>query len=186
MQNVISREKVMTELRAAVADTLRLDETAVEPGRSLVLDLAAESLDFLDINYRMEQAFGIKMARHFVLEHAEEIFGEGTMVDDLGRLTQRGVSLLRRRYGEVAISDEMVGVDMGEVPALITVDAIADTVMDLLATLPQECKCGATGWSTADGTHIVCSACGEPAEFVDGDRQIQTWLRAVETEDPSS
>ncbi len=186
MQKVISRERVMTELRAAVADTLRLDETAVEPGRSLVLDLAAESLDFLDINYRMEQTFGIKMARHFVLEHAEEIFGEGTMVDDLGRLTQRGVSLLRRRYGRAAISDEMVGVDIGEVPALITVDAIADTVMDLLATLPQECNCGATGWSTADGTHIVCSACEVPAELVDGDRQIRTWLRAVETEDPSS
>lgn len=186
MQNLISREKVMSELRMAVADTLRLDETAVESGHSLVYDLAAESLDFLDINYRMEQAFGIKMARHFVLEHAEEVFGEGSMVDELGRLTHRGVSLLQRRYPEAAISDEMVGVDMGEVPGLITVDAIADTVMGLLATLPRECRCGATGWSTADGTHIVCSACREPAEFVDGDRQIRTWLRAAETEDPLS
>jgi len=186
MQNVISRERVLGELRAAVADTLRLDETAVEPGHSLVNDLAAESLDFLDINYRMEQAFGIKMARHFFLEHAEEIFGEGSMVDDLGRLTQRGVSLLRRRYGEGAISDEMIGLDMSEVPALITVDAMADTVVDLLATLPEKCRCGAAGWSTSDGTHIVCNGCGEPAELVDGDRQIRTWLRTIKTEDPSS
>lgn len=186
MQNVIDREKVMTELRSAVADTLRLDEAAVEPTHSLVRDLAAESLDFLDINYRMEQAFGIKMARHFVLEHAEEIFGEGTMVDDLGRLTQGGVALLRRRYPEGEIGDEMVGFDMGEVPALITVDAIADTVMDLLSTLPEECPCGATAWSTADGTHIVCKVCDRPADLVDGDRRIRTWLRTVETEVSSS
>jgi acyl carrier protein len=186
MQDVISRERVISELRAAVADTLRLDETAVEPEHSLVNDHAAESLDFLDINYRMEQTFGIKMARHFDLEHAEEIFGEGTMVDDLGRLTQEGVSLLRRRYGDNAIGDDMIGLDMGEVPALITVDAMADTVMDLLATLPEKCRCGAAGWSTDDGTHIVCTACGDPAELVDGDRQIRTWLRAMDTEDPSS
>ncbi len=176
----------MTELRAAVADTLRLDATAVQPEHSLVNDLAAESLDFLDINYRMEQTFGIKMARHFVLEHAEEIFGEGTMVDDLGRLTREGVALLRRRYGDDAIGDDAIGLGMGEVPALITVDAMADTVMDLLATLPATCRCGASAWSTDDETHIVCTACGDPAELVDGDRQIRTWLRTMETENPDS
>jgi len=41
----------------------------------LTLDLNAESLDFLDISYNLEQTFGLKMARHFVLDYVEESWG---------------------------------------------------------------------------------------------------------------
>ena len=52
-----------------------LDLTRFLPGgycTLLMADLGAESLDFLDLNYRLEQTFGIRMARHFVLERRIE------------------------------------------------------------------------------------------------------------------
>ena len=75
-QDLITEEKVLDELKKAVEETLSVDEASIKPGSSLINDLGAESLDFLDINYRLEQTFGIKMARHFILEHIEEMFGE--------------------------------------------------------------------------------------------------------------
>jgi acyl carrier protein len=68
-QNILTEEKVMEELKKAIIETLRVEEVQIKPETSLINDLGAESLDFLDINYRLEQAFGMKMARHFVLEH---------------------------------------------------------------------------------------------------------------------
>ena len=76
-QNLITEEKVFQELKKAIVETLRADDNSIRPETSLINDIGAESLDFLDINYRLEQAFGIKMARHFVLEHIEDMFGEG-------------------------------------------------------------------------------------------------------------
>jgi len=81
-QNLITEETVFAELKKAIVETLRVEENAIKPESSLIKDLGAESLDFLDINYRLEQTFGIKMARHFILEHIEEMFGEGSAIDE--------------------------------------------------------------------------------------------------------
>ena len=77
-QNLITEQRVFDEVKKAIVETLRVDENQIKPESSLIKDIGAESLDFLDINYRLEQIFGIKMARHFILEHVEEIFGEGS------------------------------------------------------------------------------------------------------------
>ncbi len=176
MNHQISPQRVLREVRAVVADSLRLDEADVRPENSCVLDLGAESLDFLDINYQIEQVFGIKMARSFFLEHAEELFGEGTTIDDGGRVTDRGAALLRLRYGTTAIPAERNALDIDEVPALITVQAIADAVADILASLPDRCACGVADWVCDDGTHVVCRACDNPARYEDGDELIRRWL----------
>src|SRR2546428_300733 len=99
-QELVTEERVFRELKRSIAESLRIDLESIQPDSSLVGNLGAESLDFLDINYRLEQAFGIRMARHFVLEHVEEIFGEGSAIDQNGRLTQRGAELLKLRLGD--------------------------------------------------------------------------------------
>src|SRR5208283_2070320 len=99
MQNFISEQKVIDEVKKAVAETLSSDVTGMDAENSLIKDLGAESLDFLDINYRVEQTFGIKMARHFILEHIEEMFGEGSAIDENGHLTDKAVQL-NIRFGE--------------------------------------------------------------------------------------
>lgn len=181
-QNIVTEEKVFEELKKAIVETLRVDADSIKPESSLINDLGAESLDFLDINYRLEQAFGMKMARHFVLEHVEEMFGEGSAIDDDGQLTDKAVALLKIRFGDKMDSLEP-GMDMDEVPALVTAQSISGGVMDILSSLPDKCsKCGSSEWKTEDGIKIQCSSCGEPATFTNGDDLIKDWLTNVQEE----
>jgi len=94
-QQLVTKERIEQEVRKAVAETLGCDADAVEMDKSLIEDLEAQSLDFLDINFRLEQAFGVKMARHFVLEHVEEVFGEGKAIDENSEVTEAAVKLLK-------------------------------------------------------------------------------------------
>ena len=55
-QDLITEEQVFSELKKAIVETLRVDEGNIKPESSLIKDLGAESLDFLDVNYRLEQA----------------------------------------------------------------------------------------------------------------------------------
>ncbi len=181
-QNIITEEHILEELKKAIVETLRVDESLITPGASLINDLGAESLDFLDINYRLEQAFGIKMARHFVLEHIEEMFGEGTAIDENGRLTDKAIALLKIRFGD-RMSDLKPGMDMDEIPAMITVQSMAQGVMDILNSLPEKCpKCGNSAWQSDDGVKAKCGSCGEGAAFTNGDDLIKEWLTKVQEE----
>jgi len=181
-QNLITEQKVFDEVKKAIVETLRADENEIKPESSLIKDLGAESLDFLDINYRLEQTFGIKMARHFILEHVEEAFGEGSAVDENGQLTEKGVALLQLRFGDERAGFTK-GMDMDLLPTLITVQVLTRGVMDILESLPDTCpNCGNAAWKTEDGAKITCSSCGEYAPFANGDDLIKQWLAAVQEE----
>ena len=181
-QNLVSEEKVIEVLKKAIAETLNIDESTITPDSSLIKDLGAESLDFLDINYRLEQEFGMKMARHFILEHIEDMFGEGVAIDDDNQLTEKAIQLLKIRFGE-DLPDLSAGVDMSEVPAIITVKSMASGVMDILNSLPEKCQsCGNSAWKSDDGVRVVCGSCGERATYTNGDDLIVEWLTKVQKE----
>ncbi|HBH62827.1 MAG TPA: hypothetical protein DDX85_14040 [Nitrospiraceae bacterium] len=181
-QNLITEEKVFEELKKAIVETLRVDESSITRESSLINDLGAESLDFLDINYRLEQAFGMKMARHFVLEHIEEMFGEGTAIDEDGRLTDKAIELLKIRFGN-NMPELQPGMDMDEIPAMVTVQSMVQGVMDILNSLPAACaSCGNSAWQSDDGIKIKCGSCGDSATFTNGDDLIKAWLTKVQEE----
>jgi acyl carrier protein len=181
-QHLITEGKVFEELKKAIVETLRVDENSITMESSLINDLGAESLDFLDINYRLEQAFGMKMARHFVLEHIEEMFGEGTAIDEDGRLTAKAIELLKIRFGD-NMPDLQPGMDMDEIPAMVTVQSMVQGVMDILNSLPEKCShCGNAAWQSEDGVKMKCGSCGENAAFTNGDDLIKAWLTKVQEE----
>jgi len=181
-QELVTEEKVFQELKRSIAESLRIDPESIQPDSSLVENLGAESLDFLDINYRLEQAFGIRMARHFVLEHVEEIFGEGSAIDQNGRLTQGGAELLELRLGDHHPRLKP-GTELDQITALITVQSLGRGVMDILNSLPQACThCGTSAWLSDDGARIRCGSCGKGAAFTTGDDLIKDWLRKVQEE----
>jgi len=85
--SLFTEEQIYGEVRKAIAETLRVPEASIQPDQSLIGDLGAESLDFIDINYRLEQRFRLSMPRKYLVEHVEEFFGGGTAIDDEGRIT---------------------------------------------------------------------------------------------------
>lgn len=178
-QTLVSEQTVIDEVKKAIVETLGVEEEVISPESSLVRDLGAESLDFLDINYRLEQAFGIKTARHSMIEHIEEMFGEETAIDENGELTERAVQLLRIRFGPDLEAN--AGMDMDEIANIITVQSMASGVLDILDTLPEKCSsCGNGAWSTEDGRRIKCASCGGNAEFVNGDDLARQWLTNIQ------
>ena len=59
----MTREQILQEVQGVLVDALGVDEDEVTPDATLMADLGAESIDFLDIVFRMEKAFGIKIPR---------------------------------------------------------------------------------------------------------------------------
>jgi len=182
-QTLISEQKILDEVEKAITEGLDIAAKRVKPESSLIKDLGAESLDFLDINYRLEQTFGIKMARHSVIEHMEEMYGEESALDSDGKLTENAVKVLSRRFNNAA-GELHAGMDMDELPSHVTVQSIADGVSNLLDSLPESCtNCGAQSWKLEDETRIQCSACGEFAAFANGDDLIDEWLTKVQEQE---
>jgi acyl carrier protein len=89
-----TQEEVFDKIRTALVDALGVDEDEVTPEATLVGDLGAESIDFLDIVFRLEKAFNIKVPRGELFP--EEILGSAQYVKD-GKVTAEGVALLKQR-----------------------------------------------------------------------------------------
>ena len=80
---------------SVLVDSLGVDEDDVVPSATLQGDLGAESIDFLDIVFRLEREFGIRIPRGELFP--ESIFqGDPTFVQD-GRVTDQGMGELRSR-----------------------------------------------------------------------------------------
>jgi acyl carrier protein len=89
-----TKEEVYTKVQGALVDALGVDEEEVTPGARLVGDLGAESIDFLDIVFRLEKAFDIKIPRGELFP--EDILTNAQYVQN-GRVTAEGLKQLEAR-----------------------------------------------------------------------------------------
>ena len=89
-----TKEEVFSKVQTALVDALGVDEEEVTPQARLVGDLGAESIDFLDIVFRLEKAFDIKIPRGELFP--EDILTNAEYVQN-GKLTSEGVSQLKAR-----------------------------------------------------------------------------------------
>lgn len=89
-----TQEEVFAKIREALVDALAVDEDEVTPEATLVGDLGAESIDFLDIVFKLEKAFDIKIPRGELFP--EDVLTNPQFVKD-GKVTAEGVAELRKR-----------------------------------------------------------------------------------------
>jgi acyl carrier protein len=89
-----TKDEVYEKIKVALTDALGVDEEDIKPEATLVGDLGAESIDFLDIVFRLEKAFDIKIPRNELFP--EDVLTDQKYVQD-GRVTELGVSELRKR-----------------------------------------------------------------------------------------
>ncbi len=89
-----SSEEVFEKVQAALVDALGVDDDEVTPGATLVGDLGAESIDFLDIVFKLEKAFGISIPREDL--SPEDILTNSQFVQG-GMVTAEGMSKLKAR-----------------------------------------------------------------------------------------
>ncbi len=177
----VTRERIEDEVRAALATTLRIeDPSTIGMEQSIINDLGATSIDFLDINFRLEQVFGIQLASQLLLDHVEEVCGEGTAIDRDNKITAGAAQLLKAQFGEDAAIE--AGMYADEVPAFVTAGSVATAVEKILDTLPEGCgECGTKAWVCEDGAKVVCSEGGAEAEYKNGDELTQAWIHDVKS-----
>ncbi len=89
-----TKDEVFSKVQGALVDALGVDEDEVTPEARLVGDLGAESIDFLDIVFRLEKAFDIKIPRGELFP--EDILTNAQYVQN-GRVTPEGLEQLKTR-----------------------------------------------------------------------------------------
>jgi acyl carrier protein len=89
-----TKDEIFEKVKAALVDALGVEEDEVKPEATLVGDLGAESIDFLDIVFRLEKAFDIKIPRGELFP--EDVFTNPEYVKD-GMVTEGGLAELRKR-----------------------------------------------------------------------------------------
>lgn len=89
-----TKEEVFEKVREALVDALGVDDEDVTPEATMVGDLGAESIDFLDIVFRLEKAFEIEIPRSELFP--EDILTNAEYVED-GKVTATGLEELKAR-----------------------------------------------------------------------------------------
>jgi acyl carrier protein len=114
------------EIRARVANVLvqalGVEEDEITPSATILEDLGAESIDFLDIVFRLERAFGISIPRGELF--IEPLFrGDADYLRD-GRVTAEGLLALRSQMPYADLSGLECDGRLGKITDLITVDLL--------------------------------------------------------------
>ncbi|MBL8759175.1 MAG: acyl carrier protein [Phycisphaerae bacterium] len=126
----LTRDEIFTKVRDVLVDALAVDEEEVSASASLVGDLGAESIDFLDIVFKLEQAFGFKIGQG-------ELFPENVAQDPRyvkeGKVTAEGIAALKARLPHLDFAKWEQNPEITKVAQLFTVETIVKFVEKKLA-----------------------------------------------------
>lgn len=120
-------EAIFPQAAVLIADALAREPAEVRLDSRLIADLGAESIDFLDIVFRLEQSFGVRIPRGQILEEARGELSEEEFHTD-GVLSAAGLARLREVLDEAAPEALAPGLRVDEVPFLFTVETFCKAV----------------------------------------------------------
>ena len=121
---------IETRVARVLVEALNADEGEITPEATLHEDLGAESIDFLDIVFRLEREFGIKIPRGELFP--ESIFqGDPEFVQD-GKLTPKGMAELKTRMPYADLSRFEKDPNFEGLRDLFTVDLISRYIQSKL------------------------------------------------------
>ncbi len=119
-----TKDEIFNKVRETLEDALGVDEDEVSPEATLAGDLGADSIDFLDIVFRLEKNFDVKIPRG-------ELFPEnlasadGSFIQD-GLVTSSGIEELRRRMPHADIDKLAADPKVENIQDLFTVQMIVN------------------------------------------------------------
>lgn len=118
-------DEVYEKVQEVLEDALGVDDDEVTKEATLVGDLGAESIDFLDIVFRLEKAFEIKIDQ-------SELFPDNVLTDPRyvqdGKVTDEGMATLRERLPHADLEAFDGNRDVEEFSNVFTVDAVVKFV----------------------------------------------------------
>ena len=121
----ITRDAVFEKVKETLVEALGVDEDDVTPQATLTGDLGAESIDFLDIVFRLEKTFEIKIPRGELFP--DNILNNPEYVTN-GKLTPAGLSTLKQRMPHADFSQFEKDPDVNKMAELFKVQTIVNYV----------------------------------------------------------
>ena len=121
----MSRDEIYKKVQAVLVDALGVDEDEVTPNAVIRDDLGAESIDFLDIMFRLEKAFGIKIPKGEMMP--ENVANDPNIVKD-GVVTPQGIAMLKEKMPHSDFTTFEQDPKLDNMSKLFTVNAIVNYV----------------------------------------------------------
>lgn len=125
----MTQDEVFDKVREVLEDALGVDADEVTPDATLVGDLGAESIDFLDIVFRLEKAFGIKIDQAELFP--DNVLNDPQYVQD-GKVTDAGMTELRSRLPHANLDAFDQSREVEDFSNVFTVDAVVKFVQSKL------------------------------------------------------
>lgn len=122
----ISRDEIFEQVQEVLVDALGLDDDEVTAEATLMGDLGGESIDFLDIVFRLEKAFDIKVPREELFP-AEAVLSNTDFVSG-GKITEKGLAEIKDKMPHTDLSEFEKDPDVNKIADLFTVDAIVNFI----------------------------------------------------------
>lgn len=130
-QREITRDEIMAIFPAVaktMADALGCDVDDIKLGVSLIEGLDAESIDFLDMVFRLERAFKIKIPRGKIVENARGTLSEAQFEQN-GLVSDAGLAQLRAYLSEVPAERFKTPTKVKDIPRLYTPETFCKLVI---------------------------------------------------------
>jgi acyl carrier protein len=123
----MTREQIQDKVTKVLVDALGVDDEEVTPTAVVRDDLGAESIDFLDIMFRLEKEFGIKIPKGEMMP--ENLSGDPSLVAN-GVLTEKGLSIIAEKMPHAAGELAALRADpkLDNMSKLFTVNSIVNYV----------------------------------------------------------
>lgn len=131
MQQEITKDEIAAvypKVAQIIADALGLDAAEVKPAAPLIEELGAESIDFLDLVFRLERAFKVKIPRGKIIEDARGDLPEAEF-EQKGVVTDAGLGRLRQFLAEVPAERFGTPLKVTDIPRLFTAETFAKLVL---------------------------------------------------------
>ncbi|MCP4630028.1 MAG: hypothetical protein GY850_41945 [bacterium] len=154
---VPNEDQILSKIIEIIADIAMIEVSEIEPSSSLVDDLGLESIDFLDLTFKIEQTFNIEIPRINPIQRISNLIGHDVLIQD-DKLTEEGVKLIRLIFPKSDPSKIFVGMPVDNIPSLITVQTYVYVVqrgLEVANWKPNDCdKCGKTGFKELDKSEL--------------------------------
>jgi acyl carrier protein len=122
----MTRDGILQRVQEVLVDALGVYNDEVTTDATLMGDLGAESIDFLDIIFRLEKAFGIKFNRMELLP-AEKLKNNPKFVSN-GKLTAAGLVELKSEMPNIQIAKFEEDPNINKLSDLLTIETIVNYV----------------------------------------------------------
>jgi len=130
-QGAITKEEIAAvypKVAGIIADALGVDAQQVKLDVPLIEGLDAESIDFLDLVFRLERSFGVKIPRGKIVEDARGDLPESDF-EQKGVVTDAGLARLREFLSEVPAERFRMPLKSADIPRLFTTETFCKVVV---------------------------------------------------------